>query len=607
MTIGNNIRNRLILFFIVIIIIPSLLITLVMYYKSTLILSEKKGDSIINGLLQTSRVIDSILNDTDYQLTALTINTANFKQLQEFKRKEDYSGDPDTDRIWSRVNSLKMSNRNIESIYIYLYGEKVMFTSYETRKVIEVIHENNYDWLNISVHPETNSSGWVTSYGIPPNLSTTIGSIIVLKKLIKTIYIDKPIGEACVAITESYIRSCMLDSIKEGNNGVVLLLDKNGNTISAVNNRNRITFSDRQQYAKKILDSDSGYFVDHIKNERMLVAYTTSKLTGWKYVSMIPFKDVILNVNEIRNLALVVNILAIGLAVFLAFIFSQSIYKPIKILKDSMQVAQGGNLNVRITEGRDDEFGMLNYGFNQMINRIRGLIDELYHEKLLKKDSELKNLEAQINPHFLYNTLDSLHWLARLNKMEEVSKLTFSLSNFYRLTLSGGKEMITVKETLDLIQEYLYIQQMRYPDKFHVKIQSDESLMEYQVLRLIIQPLVENAIYHGIEKKKGRGNIRIEVYSCEKGIVFAVHDDGVGISSDKLKEIKDCLEMDGIEGIDNFALVNIHKRIRLKYGDEYGLRIESESGKGTSVYATLPKLENRKRGVESSDVQAFNC
>lgn len=133
-----------------------------------------------------------------------------------------------------------------------------------------------------------------------------------------------------------------------------------------------------------------------------------------------------------------------------------------------------------------------------MLNRIQKLVDELFHEKLLVKEAELKSMEAQINPHFLYNTLDSIHWMARLNKTEELSQITFSLSNFYRLSLGGGKETVTTKETINLIDEYLAIQKMRYGDKFDADIDADESLQNYFVLRLIIQPLVENAICHGV-------------------------------------------------------------------------------------------------------------
>ena len=185
MHIWYSIRNKLILFFLIIIMIVSVMITVVMYRESTQLLSEKKGDSIVNGLLQTSRVIDSILEDAEYQLIALTTDTENFEMLKKYTRKNDASDDPDADKIWSRIYNLRISNRNIESIYIYSYDQKVMFTSYEGRRVINVVNPEYYQWLNIHVNADKNSSGWLTSYGIPSTISTPTGKVFLLKKLIK--------------------------------------------------------------------------------------------------------------------------------------------------------------------------------------------------------------------------------------------------------------------------------------------------------------------------------------------------------------------------------------------------------------------------------------
>lgn len=605
MHIWYSIRNKLILFFLIIIMIVSLMITIVMYRESAQLLGEKKGDSIINGLLQTSRVIDSILEDAEYQLTALTTDSENFEMLKNYVRKNDISEDPDADKIWSRIYNLRISNRNIDSIYIYSYNQKVMFTSYEGRRVINVVNPEYYQWLNIPVNEDKNSSGWLASFGIPSNISTPTGKVFLLKKLIKDIHYQEPLGESCIAITENYMRFTLLQSIQEGENGSVYLLDSKGSVISSINNKNNLQEAGEQSFYITIKKSEYGFFVDEIDNERMLIGYVTSDLTGWKYVSMIPFDEIILNVSQLKNLALFVNFIAIGLAIFLAILFSQSIYSPIRDLKESMKLAGSGNLKARIEKSRKDEFGMLNQGFNQMINRIQKLMDELFHEKLLVKEAELKSMEAQINPHFLYNTLDSIHWMARLNKTEELSQITFSLSNFYRLSLGGGKETVTTKETINLIEEYLAIQKMRYGDKFDADLEVDENLLNYYVLRLIIQPLVENAICHGVEKMTAHGHIQVILKPFGPDMVFIIKDNGIGMSKEKLDEIIGSLNQDTVEPGENFALINIHKRIQLYYGKEYGLQIESMENQGTEVRVILPERLYPGRG-EQSDVQNFD-
>lgn len=587
--------------------IPSVLITTVMYIRSTRILEEKKGDSIVNGLEQTSRVMDTILTDAEYQLIFLTINPENLSKLARITRRAHYSDDPLIGEIWTRIHDYCLSNRNILAMYIYLYKPQVILTSFENRKVIEVNNPGHYFWLNIPINPNTNSSGWWFHYAMPESITESGLGAFFLKKKIQSVFTERPVGEACIAVEEYYIRYKLLDSIREGKKGSVLLLDAKGRVLSAASDQ-RIVNQNMASlpYIRFILNKQKGSFISRVNGIKMLIGFTTSVYTGWKYVSMMPIREVTLNTVEIRNLALWVNLLAVSLAIILAWGFSQSIYRPIRVLKDSMKSAESGDFNVQISGNRKDEFGMLNRGFNRMIKQIQRLIIELYHEKLLKKEAELKNLQAQMNPHFLYNTLDSIHWLARLNKLEEVSQLTFALSNFYKLSLGGGRETITVQETLTLIEEYLKIQKVRYGDKILIQEKVDETLLQYQVLPLIIQPLVENAIGHGIEEKKGPGEIKVKVSPWNQGMVFIIADNGRGIEPPKMQQIRDSLAAGTIENGDNFALVNIHQRIQLYYGKQYGLEIQSEVDQGTTVTVYLPCWIKSKREEAKVDVQIID-
>ncbi len=604
---GYNIRNKLILFFLLVILIPSTLITTAMYRRSARILGEKKGASIVNSLEQTCRVTDTILKDAEYQLTFLTIYPENLGQLNQVKRQPDYFQDPVAMKIWNRLHNYRVSNQNVFGIYIYLYRPKLMFTSFDNRRFIEVNRPEDYQWLNMPLSSNAASSPWTASYAIAGNINDTGVYSFVLKKNIKSIFMKQPIGEACIALEEHYFRHNLMDSIREGAKGTVMLLDGRGKLLSA---SGAVTLDARklrgQPYLRTILNGSRESFIAKVNGEPMLIGYDTSDYTGWKYVSMVPVREVVLNTVEIRNLAIWVNLLSISLAVFLAVAFSQSIYRPIRVLRDAMEQAESGNLKVQIPGRRYDEFGMLNRGFNRMINQIQRLIDELYHEKLLKKEAELKSLQAQINPHFLYNTLDSIHWLSRFHKMEEVSQLTFALSNFYRLSLGSGRETITVQETITLIQEYLKIQKVRYGEKINVAVAVDPELLHYQVLNMIIQPLVENAIGHGIEQKKGPGRIGVTVGPAAPGLVFTVQDDGLGIAPRKLRRIQQQLRECWAEDGESFALLNIHRRIQLYYGKEFGLEIQSELNQGTTVKAFLPRTERSKREEAKVDVQAVD-
>ncbi|TCL75118.1 two-component system sensor histidine kinase YesM [Hydrogenispora ethanolica] len=600
---GYNIRNKLIFFFLLVILIPSILITTVMYLRSTRLLGEKKGDSIVNSLEQTCRVIDTILKDAEYQLTFLTIYPENLGQLNHVTRQPDYFQDLLAMKIWTRLRNFRISNQNILAIYIYLYRPRLMLTSFDNRRVIEVNRPGDYQWLNRPVDAATGQSEWAAANVMGSNINDTGVYSFVVTKNIKSIDMKQPIGVACIALEEHYFRHNLLDSIREGARGTVMLLDGRGALLSASGDRKVYSQELRSQsYVRTLLNGARESFIAEVNGEKMLIGYTTSPYTGWKYVSMEPIREVVLNTVEIRNLAIWVNLLSISLAVFLAFLFSQSIYRPIRVLKDSMKQVESGNLTVQIPGARQDEFGMLNRGFNRMINQIQRLIDELYHEKLLKKEAELKSLQAQINPHFLYNTLDSIHWLSRFHKLDEVSQLTFALSNFYRLSLASGRETVTVAETIALIQEYLKIQKIRYGDKIAVEVEADPAMLQYPVLPMIIQPLVENAIGHGIEKKKGPGRIRVALEGCDGGMVFTVQDNGLGIAPEKLRRIQRQLQGCRDENGESFALLNIHRRIRLCYGKPFGLTIDSEPGRGTVVRVFLPRLEHSKPEEAEADV-----
>ena len=580
-----SIKNKLIIFFLIVIIIPSSFITSVMYDRAKKILIEKKGDSVISNLFQTSRVMDNILSNAEERLTSLTASPEFYDQLKNFSRKNNHFQDQEIESIWNRIFTLQYHDTYIQGIHVYLYDQKVMFTPYTNRKILEITNPNYYHWLNVPINANTNSSGWVISHGITPNVSDTVGHVFVLKKQIKNVHEKRTIGEACIMINLNSVKYSLLDSVREGDQAAALIL--NGDKIMLYSGDNKDV--DREVTdLYNILNSNQGYFMKTVYEKKRLIGYTTSDYTGWKYVSLIPYSDMILNVAKIRNLAIGVNILSAGLAFFLAYIFSHSIYKPIKTIESSMKSVQSGNFKVQILKERKDEFSILNRGFNQMVSQIQKLIDELYHQRLLYKEAEIKNLQAQINPHFLYNTLDTIHWMAKLNKMKQVSDLTFSLAHFYRINLEGGKKIVTVRSTIELIKEYLNIQKVRYGNKFNVYMELDETLFEFKILHLIMQPLIENAIYHGIEKKKEQGNIWIRLFSADGNMIFVIQDDGVGISREKLEKIT--LQLKGQKSDDgsSFALVNIHKRIQVYYGEEYGLDIQSQISQGTIVKVFIP-------------------
>ena len=274
--------------------------------------------------------------------------------------------------------------------------------------------------------------------------------------------------------------------------------------------------------------------------------------------------------------------------IFFSLIQNNSILKPIKLLSKEMEKVKKGSLYVTLKIKNKDEIGNLSSSFSEMVEKIRELIDSVYKSKIKVKEAEVIALQSQINPHFLYNTLDSIRWMAVKNKDYAVGEQIEALSDIFRHVLNKGKDMTTIKEELDHLNNYIFIQKSRYGDKIFVDIQVDESLMEYLTPKLILQPLVENSFQHGLECKVEGGKIYIQIERLKNGIKYSVTDDGMGTNQDKITK----MILSNKESHNVFALNNINDRIQLKYGREYGLKFSSQEGIGTTVVVVIPQIES---------------
>jgi len=286
---------------------------------------------------------------------------------------------------------------------------------------------------------------------------------------------------------------------------------------------------------------------------------------------------------------------AVAFSVVAAWGLSRSIYTPIKKLHDVTTTITKNDLQALMTSDNVDEITELGMSFNIMIGKIKELLDSKIKEQENLKKAELRALQAQINPHFLYNTLDTIIWMAESKKTDEVVKIVSALSKFFRISLSKGMDWITIGEEVERIRSYLTIQQMRYRDILDFKIEVDEDISENTILKLILQPLVENALYHGIKNKRQGGTIIVR--ARRRGtdeVLLEVEDDGIGFTPEKLARLRLELEDDSgdIKLESGFGIGNVNKRICLYYGKPYGLSVQSEYTTGTRVILVIPaKME----------------
>lgn len=304
-----------------------------------------------------------------------------------------------------------------------------------------------------------------------------------------------------------------------------------------------------------------------------------SFVNGWKLISGIQASE--LNAQKI-NVAVLIAVMILvlfGIGMFVSHTIARKIYMPLKKLERTMQSVEEGTRN--ITEEFDDsEIGLLGQKFKEMVNNNLVLRERLLYAKIKQREQELHLLQEQINPHFLYNALDALYCMAIVHEEDEIATMVAALSDNFKLSLNKGNNLITVKDELDHIRAYITIQNMRYKDKFHVQIQVEENLMEKKILKLLLTPFVENAVYHGLETKLGEGNIWITGHEEDGRMIFVVMDDGVGVD--------DMSKLDKGYGINN-----VRERIGLYYGENSEVTITSEAGRGTRVKIVL--AENKMR------------
>ena len=287
-------------------------------------------------------------------------------------------------------------------------------------------------------------------------------------------------------------------------------------------------------------------------------------------------------------IALVGVVVAVGI---MSYLIPLSITRPFKELSQVTDEIAKGNLSVRANVNTGVEATALSNSMNTMIDKINELLEQVTTEQIRLRKAEFELLQAQINPHFLYNTLDAIIWLAEAGEQKRVVGMVRNLSDFFRTSLNQGKDINSIKEEMLHVKSYLEIQHVRYQDILSYDIEVPEALYIYSIPKITIQPLVENALYHGIKNKRGMGHISIRGEAGEKDFTITVTDDGIGIDETRLRQVQSGVQNKILTGKDFYGLYNVCERIRLNFGEEYGIFIESVYGEGTSVRVILPYVE----------------
>lgn len=415
--------------------------------------------------------------------------------------------------------------------------------------------------------------------------------VLSFVKAVKDPETGSVLGVALLDLELSVIQRT-IESVSLGKSGFVYITDQQGG----------IVYSPVNPAVYRIHPDwlESGYInmVKTIHNRSYQIMQNRFEDIHWKIVGVFPLDESQSVVVKLQLYTVVVVLITLLMAVMISWFFTNSIINPVRKLRSLMKRVEEGEMQLRFHIRSKDEIGQLGHSFNKMVQEIERLIQLVYTEQKEKREAELKVLQEQIKPHFLYNTLDTIQWMAQDRKADDIVEMVGALTNLFRIGLSKGKETIRLAEELKHVESYLIIQMARYEGKLSCRIEADDELMDCTVLKLILQPLVENAIYHGIKMKKGKGMIRIEAVKREERLVLSVADDGVGIDAGALARINDGLKHAGNpEFKSGYGLFNVNERIRLTYGAAYGIEVESEYGQGTRINVSLPLLRDGNASV----------
>ncbi|PRR70775.1 cache domain-containing sensor histidine kinase [Clostridium thermopalmarium] len=564
----HSFKGKLFASFIVIGVVPLLLMALISYFNTVKLIKDKISSSIVQNLQIASSLIDSNMRDFTSIVSFISQNSE-IQRILNKKEYKDYNDRfADVQSVY-RITNILLATEKLD-VPIYITGQGAL-SKFSTTDSFAPIYANINGEIFKSIDKVEDGKELIYIHRRVDGRDSKDVVMAIGKQIISAKNSEK-LGYVVMDVYDEYFND-IFKSVNVYSGSNMYILNKDDTIITDKLYKNRTGFKFYEKYLDSILENKSGRFDCIIDGEKNILYFTTSN-SGLKVIETVPaqimYKDSIVIVRTFVFLAVWFSIIAI----LCSFLLSKSISDPVNNLSKLMHEVEKGNRDVSFDLVQEDEIGQLGKSFNNMIKEINRLIEEVYMKQYLLKEAEFKALKAQVNPHFLYNALESIKWMAKLGEKDNVVLMVTALGKFLRYSISNKGDIVTVREDIEQINNYLTIQKIRYGDKINVEIDIEENLYDKEIIKLLLQPLVENAIVHGLEPKRDKGNLYIKGYIQDDDLCFEIIDDGVGIGNSVIKG----------EGI---GISNVNRRIKLHYGEDYGVVIENKQG-FTIVKVSVP-------------------
>jgi two-component system sensor histidine kinase YesM len=570
------------------VVVPMCFISIISYQRAADVLERESRQSSWQIIEQVTTHVEYYVNDFEISILKI-LNSTNMNNYIKMKSREEIDQSHIRDVVKQELHNAVYSRSDISNITVVLDGIETIDTI-----------ENNFE------HPENTivNEYWYSTipYTSEPKIFTRTLQwgdhkeqvISIARRLVSPMTL-KSIGMIVMDVNFKRFQE-IAEKVNIGHTGYLYIIDSEGHFVY---HPNLLELGSSANFEKlnDILNSENGSFVTS-RVPKELLTYSHSSFLDWTLVTSIPYNELIQGTEYIRRAILYIVIITLAIAYLLAFVFVDRITRPVRRLYQYMKRVESGDFSGHILVESKDEIGMLVHGFNTMVTRLRGLMDEIYFSKLREtelalrqREIELKVLQSQINPHFLYNTLETIRGMALEHSQYDISSIASSMARLLRYNLKNNGQTVSLEEEMRSAEIYLRIQKYRFEHRLVYEMNIPDWAQQQSMPKFSIQPVVENSIIHGIEPTLGIIKITISAIlnSEDNSFIVRIQDTGMGISQQTLQNIRRNLKQkDVMADGTNIGIINVHQRIRLLFGECYGISVESQDEHGVVVDIKLP-------------------
>lgn len=571
--------------FIIILMIVISITTFLFYkndkYKSTLSMVSQMNSQTIT---ETDNYIQSIEDLTKtplfYKNTIRSLYASNKNSYGFLNMQKDLN---------SIIDNIFSLNSNIHSVFIFnLNGDS--YYTVQGGDLRKNYYPLNQAWFKKCVNKFGEPVNLPT-YNLPNSYSNNFKSPFVFSTARALFSYDDSNVAGLILINSSVdVLSSYTSKLLVYPGQRIIIANKSGYVIYDTEETN-ITVTLKNDIYSKLLSSNFTSKNTTIDGTNYLVTKEFSKKTDWQLINIIPSKELNKSITEMSFKTSIVTLIFIAAACLIVYAIFKQMVSTLKKLSSVMKIVEKGNFDVKVPVETNDEIGHLSKTFNRMTGKIKELIDEVYINKIKQKEFEVQMLQNQINPHFIYNTLESIHMMAEINDDKEASEMSVNFGKILRYGLTNKQKIVSLRDEIKNLQAYFMLIKVRYENIEEIIIDIDPTLYDKKIIKLIFQPIVENSIYHGLSTLETGGKISILGYIKDETMVFEVSDNGSGMKPEDVESLNGYInELN--ENFNSIGLKNVNMRLKLYYGDDYGIIITSAEGKGTMVKITIPLNEN---------------